>query len=233
MLGLEGPIRAVTPCYGTHKDIADETITADRLAASGGTLLLANPNNPDGRLHDPETLLALGREQGGWLAVDEAFADAIPDASLLPKSSFEDRLIVFRSFGKFFGLAGLRLGFVVAPATVLARLRALLGDWPVSAEAILWGSAAYRDDAWIAATRERIVRDARALDAMLERHGIAAGGACPLFRLAEVQDAPALFDRLARAGILVRPFADHPRWLRFGLPGTAEAWARLEAALAQ
>ncbi len=235
-LGLGGPVRAVTPCYGTHVDIASETIRPDRLGAMDGTLLVANPNNPDGRLIAAETLLGLASGQarnGGWLVVDEAFSDAVPGASVLPESTGADRLIVLRSFGKFFGLAGLRLGFVVAPPVVLARLRALLGDWPVSAEAIVWGTAAYRDDAWIASTRERIVRDGRALDALLQRHGITASGACPLFRLAEVADAPALFDRLACAGILVRPFADHPHWLRFGLPGTTEAWARLEAALAQ
>lgn len=139
--------------------------------------------------------------------------------------------MVLRSFGKFFGLAGVRLGFVIAAPGVLAGLRDLLGDWPVSAHAITWGSAAYADRAWIAATRIALVKRAAALDAVLARHGLTARGACPLFRMVETPEAAPIFLRLAAAGILVRPFADAPERLRFGVPAAAADLERLDEAL--
>ena len=234
-LGLPRPIVAATPCYATHRDVADALRAADRGAAPGATMLLANPNNPDGRATSPARLRDLAAAQaaaGGWLVVDEAFADATPEISLLPRWDGAGPLVVTRSFGKFFGLAGVRLGFVVAPPAILARLRGLLGDWPVGAQAIAWGTAAYADDRWIAATRTRLAETAARLDALLGRHGIPAGGATPLFRTVIHPEARRIFATLARAGILVRPFADRPDRLRFGLPADDAAFDRLARALA-
>jgi cobalamin biosynthetic protein CobC len=226
-------ITSVPPGYATHAAITD--LTRDTLeAVTGRTLLLANPNNPDGRLIPPDRLLDLAHEQatrGGWLVIDEAFADAVPGSSLLPHLAADAPIIVLRSFGKFFGLAGLRLGFVVAPEAIIARVRHLLGDWPVSAHAIAFGRAAYEDGDWITAIAERLSTRATALDALLGRRGLMATGACPLFRLVQTPDAAAIFDRLARAGILVRPFADRPSWLRFGLTADDAASTRLDRAL--
>ncbi|WP_246586767.1 aminotransferase class I/II-fold pyridoxal phosphate-dependent enzyme [Stakelama flava] len=239
VLGLPQPLCAVTPGYGTQGEVAARRVpygAVKEAARSGGTLLLANPNNPDGRVCDVARMLSFSRAKasaGGWLIVDEAFADAQPGISILSHLTDAAPVIVLRSFGKFFGLAGLRLGFVVAPPAILARVRAMTGDWPVSAEAIAWGTAAYRDARWIAATRQRLVSDADALDMLLARHGMTVRGECPLFRLAEHPAASdGLFDKLARRGILVRPFTCHPHWLRFGLPPDAAGFARLEAALA-
>ena len=142
------------------------------------------------------------------------------------------RLIVLRSFGKFFGLAGVRLGFVLAPPPIIAAYRQVLGDWPLSVAALAIGAGAYADEAWIAATRLALPARAAALDAMLRDHGFRAWGACPLFRLIETDDAGALFERLARRAILTRPFAYHSRWLRLGLSADERAMARLDRALA-
>lgn len=227
IFGLPGPIVAVRPSYGTHGAVADRIV--DRVEAVEGTLLVANPNNPDGRLVDPGVWRGLGR---GWVVVDEAFADTDAGMSVVPSLDDADRIVVMRSFGKFFGLAGVRLGFVVAPPAIVARVRALLGDWPVSAQAIAWGIAAYGDARWIAATRASLAQRATRLDALLLRHGLIATGASPLFRLVTDCDAGAIFERLARAGILTRPFADRADWLRFGLPGDEAGFARLDRALA-
>ena len=192
--------------------------------------MLANPNNPDGVDRSTAQLARLADAQmraGGWLIVDEAFADAMPESGFVGG----ERVVVLRSFGKFFGLAGVRLGFVIAPPDIVQRLRDLLGDWPVSSHAIVWGSAAYADRTWIAATRTALVERAAALDAVLVRHGLVAKGACPLFRMVETPDAEALFLRLAAAGILVRPFADAPQRLRFGVPAAAADLERLEKVL--
>lgn len=231
------PIRVIDRSYRTHSEAWGEVASIDPAAipdVHDGTLLLANPNNPDGRLIPPTELLALGRRmaaRGGLLIVDEAFADALTDASVVPLLRQDDRVLVLRSFGKMFGLAGVRLGFALGAKDLVARIAAMLGSWPVSATAIALGTSAYRSTDWQAAMRDRLAAEGRARDAVLRRHGLVPRGACPLFTLIETEDAPSLFERLARAGILVRPFDDAPHRLRFGLPGDAEALDRLDEAL--
>jgi cobalamin biosynthetic protein CobC len=233
------PWRVVVPTYRTHLDALPgaEPIAVARLAAEarrGGTILIANPNNPDGRVLPPAMLRDLAHmlaTRGGMLVVDEAFADVADDIGLSPLLTAEDRVIVLRSFGKFFGLAGVRLGFMGGAAGPVAAMAAMLGDWPVSAQAIACGTAAYRDAGWIAATRRRLVADAATLDRLLADAGLAGQGNCPLFRLVECDDAAALFERLGQAGILSRPFDDRPDRLRLGLPGDAAGFGRLAAVL--
>lgn len=234
--GLIGePARHLTPGYRTHGEMMGGSTPLDWSGAGDwdGTLILANPNNPDGRAIHADAMRALldGRGAGRWLLVDEAYADADPSLSIAASVDDSERLIVFRSFGKFFGLAGVRLGFIIAPKTVVAALRDRLGAWPLSAAAIAIGTAAYADDDWIVAARRRLRGEAATLDAILTYRGYRPRGACPLFRLIETDDAGALFERLAHRAILTRPFADQPRWLRIGLPGDPEALARLDNAL--
>ncbi|MCK8455337.1 aminotransferase class I/II-fold pyridoxal phosphate-dependent enzyme [Sphingomonas faeni] len=233
-LDLPRPARFVTPGYGTHADVFDD---ADRLARAdidtlaAGTLLLANPNNPDGLLDAPDRLLTLMR-RGLWLVIDEAFVDLLPSFSIVPHLGPSDRAIVFRSFGKTFGLPGIRLGFMIAPPIYVAAIRHRLGSWPISACAVAYGTAAYRDTAWIEATRIASVHRAGRLDAVLARYGLCSVGACPLFRLIESDAAATIFERLADAGILTRTFDYQPRWLRIGLPADDVAFDRLDRALA-
>ncbi|MEJ7933756.1 aminotransferase class I/II-fold pyridoxal phosphate-dependent enzyme [Sphingobium sp. AN558] len=235
---LPGPARYGWPAYRTHAEIfpdARPLASADETPASGGILLLANPNNPDGIEHDAATLLAhLDRQEAlhGWLVIDEAFADADPGISLAAHVADDRKLLIFRSFGKYFGLAGLRLGFIIGPVSLVAQIRTLLGSWPVSAAAIAIGTAAYRDEAWIATMREQLPAEAAALDALFDSYGLRSAGKCPLFRLIETGEAGAIFERLAAQAILTRPFDYNPRWLRIGLPGTVEARLRLDRALA-
>lgn len=233
MLGVPQPIVAVRPSYGTHGAVAFARVDQSALndwRGQAGSLLAANPNNPDGVHRSLEQLARLAAAQeraGGWLILDEAFADAMPGRGF----DGGDQVVVLRSFGKFFGLAGLRLGFVIAAPAVLARLRELLGDWPVSAHAMAWGGAAYADRDWIAETRIALGERVRAVDEVLARHDLTARGACPLFRMVETPEAPTIFQRLAAAGILVRPFADAPERLRFGVPAAAADLERLDRAL--
>lgn len=232
-LDLPAPYRVVVPTYTTHREVFAEPANIARDAIDDivdGTLLLANPNNPDGHLDPSELLLGIAR-RGAWLIVDEAFADAAPATSLIPHLASDDRAIVFRSFGKFFGLAGLRLGFMIAPVAQAQAMRQQLGSWPVSAHAMAYGIAAYRDTDWAADARRDIAERAGRLDALLRRHGLEPTGDCPLFRLVDCEDAGVVFDRLATAGILTRPFAHTSRWLRIGLPADDAAFVRLDAAL--
>ncbi len=177
--------------YRTHGEMiaGSAAIGRSKTPDAGDTLILANPNNPDGRKIEAGAMRALLADRAGWLLVDEAFADIDPAHSVAEMVGDDQRLVVFRSFGKFFGLAGVRLGFVLAPQDLVAALRDRLGAWPLSAAAMAIGAAAYADRDWIAATRGRLPRDTTALDAMLMRRGHQPVGACPLFRLIEVPDA--------------------------------------------
>nr|WP_324255253.1 aminotransferase class I/II-fold pyridoxal phosphate-dependent enzyme [Sphingomonas sp. PL-96] len=237
LAGLPQPFRYLAPGYRTHADALPSAAAIHADAAEDvrdGTLLLANPNNPDGRVFAPDRLLGLGRrlaQRGGMLVIDEAFADATPRLSILPHLRREDRVLVFRSFGKFFGLAGVRLGFACGAADIVAALRKRLGSWPVSATAIAIGTAAYRDTAWTTRTRLALAERCAALDALLRRHALEPRGASPLFRLVETPQARAIFTYLAQRGILTRPFDYAPEWLRIGVPADTGALQRLDQAL--
>ena len=195
--------------------------------------VLCNPNNPDGRRHDPAALLRL-TERMPLLVVDEAFADledAGPSGLSLAPSVPGEGLVVLRSFGKAYGLAGLRLGFALAPPRLAARLRDALGPWCVSGPALAIGTAALEDGNWRGAAASRCAEAAERLDRLLEASGLTVLGGTSLFRLARCSEAAAIHDRLGRAGIHVRRFSSMPDRLRFGLPPDEPAWSRLAAAL--
>ena len=168
-------------------------------------------------------------KRGGLLLVDEAFADLEDGISLAPHLP-QPGLIVLRSFGKTYGLAGLRLGFALAPPAEAVAIREALGPWPVSGPAIAIGRKALADAEWRCQARSGLDIACRRLDRLLAGSGLTIAGGTMLFRLVE-GDAERCFGRLGSAGILVRRFPEHPRWLRFGLPGDEAAWQRLEAAL--
>jgi cobalamin biosynthetic protein CobC len=203
--------------------------------AEADLAIVVNPNNPDGRIVNKDVLLALAdrlEQRGGLLVVDEAFMDVAPAGASLGGEVARGNIVVLRSFGKFFGLAGLRLGFALTATERAARLTATLGPWSVAGPAIAIGEAALADVSWAEATRERLLRDARQLDAMLADAGLDVVGGTSLFRLARTIAANELFHHLGHAGIFVRAFAEQPTWLRFGLPHDEPAWTRVRAALA-
>jgi cobalamin biosynthesis protein CobC len=196
--------------------------------------IVVNPNNPDGRVVERKALLALAAslaQQDGLLVLDEAFMDASPGKQSLCPDVDAGNIVVLRSFSKFFGLAGLRLGFAVAATNITARLQARLGPWAASGPAIAVGEVALADWTWQQQTRARLAADAHRLEQILIDAGFTVVGGTPLFRLVRTPDARDYFDRLGRAGILVRRFNEQPQWLRFGLPGDEAAWQRLCAAL--
>lgn len=204
------------------------------LGAMTPYVLLCNPNNPTGAAHRREQLLDAAAQllkRGGWLIVDEAFVDATPDDSItdLAGSDAAPNLIVLRSLGKFFGLAGLRLGFLCAPAELRERLREQLGPWAVSHPARAVGRLVLADTAWQAAARQQLAADSARLAALLAPLG--AVQATPLFVTLDAENAAEMHERLAGQGILTRLFADH-HLLRFGLPADDAGWTRLADGLA-
>ncbi len=240
--GLARPGRAavLSPTYNEHARaarLAGHSVIETREAAALGDADLAivtNPNSPDGRLIDREALLAVAaklRARRGVLVVDEAFMEVGPPGFSLAGDVGRGNLVVLRSFGKFFGLAGIRLGFALLDQLSAVRLAAMLGPWAVSGPALAIGAAALADTAWIEATRHRLVAASARLDGILIGAGLGIPGGTALFRLVRTPSARALFHHLGHAGILVRNFSDNATWLRFGLPAGEQEWQRLQIAM--
>lgn len=234
-LAPAGPVAVLGSTYAEHGHAwrkagyaVSETVTPAEAAA---TIVVVNPNNPDGRVLSQAELASLAARcaaRGGLLVVDEAFADFTPETSIIP--DLPAGVIVLRSFGKTYGLAGLRLGFVVGAPEAMAKLKAAFGPWSVAGPALHVGAQALSDAAWLAEAGRERARDAARLDALLAPHGRIIGGTT-LFRLLETPGAAALFAHLGRHGIYVRHFQNAPDRLRFGLPGDEAEWSRLRAAL--
>lgn len=204
----------------------------DSAAADVDVLVIIHPNNPTGTWFSVETMFhwhAQLAARGGWLVVDEAFIDAMPEHSLTPHCP-RLGLIVLRSLGKFFGLAGARVGFVCAESSLIEALRALLGPWTVAAPSRHIAIQALADHDWQETARCRLVHHSERLAALLTQYGLAPNGGCALFQWVCTPQAAALHEQLARHGILTRLF-DTPASLRLGLPGNDSDWARLAATL--
>ena len=196
-------------------------------------MVICNPNNPTGARVAPATLHAWAQRlalRGGWLVVDEAFADTTQELSVAASAGAQDGLIVLRSIGKFFGLAGLRLGFVAAQPALLTALQDWLGPWSVSAPAQQIGSAALRDTVWQAATRARLLADGARLHDMLAACGIHASGSA-LYQWWPQENAADFHDWMARQGIWLRLFTHGAGGIRSGLPPDESGWQRLQVAL--
>jgi cobalamin biosynthetic protein CobC len=233
-LFVAGHAKVLAPTYNEHaaclRAAGWNVGEADQISALAGAdlAIVVNPNNPDGRHHDPRALRAIS-QQVGCLVVDESFADPVPELSLAAHAC--DRLIVLRSFGKFWGLAGLRLGFAFGGPECVAGLAEMAGPWPVSGAALELGRIALRDAIWHEQTCIRLRADAARLDALALRAGWGLVGGTALFRTYATPDAASAQSALARAQIWSRIFPYSPYWLRLGLPGNASEWARLEIAL--
>lgn len=238
-LRAPGRVCVLGPTYEEHAVCwrraghAVETVSSFAVLRDADVAVLVNPDNPTGRLVSVPQLRELAAHlgsRGGLLVVDEAFADVVPaSASLVP--GLPPSALVLRSFGKAYGLAGVRLGFAICSPGLAAELKAALGPWAVAGPAFAIGTAALLDSGWIERSVERLASAANRLDGMLARAGAQIIGGTPLFRLARHPHAQALIDRLGRQGIHVRRFPSEPKWLRVGIPGSDSEWNRLERAL--
>ena len=237
LLRPRGVAQVLGPTYNEHAATlracgwqVDEVGDLDALRGAD-IAIVVNPNNPDGRHWSRAALLALVG-QVGLLVVDESFADPMPEQSLADMAG-TDGLLVLRSFGKFYGLAGLRLGFALGAPADIARLTELSGPWPVSGPAIEVATLALQDHAWAKATTARLLGEVGQMDAICTNLGWQALGGTPLFRLYATPDAHQAQAHLARAHIWSRIFPYSKTWIRLGLPGTQAEWARMAALTAR
>lgn len=236
MMTQQGEVRVLSPTYNEHAATfrnyesftVREMVEADWLEGSD-VAVIVNPNNPGGRRIEPELLqaLAVGVK---WLIVDEAFADPRPDLSLCSQE-LPANIVVLRSFGKFFGLAGVRLGFAVGHPQTTARIGSILGPWATSGPALEIGTAALADHQWIDRTRNRLGNDYNRLKRILETAGADFVGGTDLFVTIRTPDADLMHRHLADRRIWVRAFDGKPDWLRFGLPGSEDGWDQLTGAM--
>jgi len=233
----------VAPSYAEHAqawrrhghDVVQ--VPADEIhhaAETAQVVVLVNPNNPTGKLFSRDELLELHAQlaaRGGWLVVDEAFIDVTPQHSLsalCPRPG----LIVLRSLGKFFGLAGARVGFVLAEPDLLRQLAERLGPWPIAAPSRHVATLALRDSDWQHATRQALSLASQRFAELLRAHDLAPAGGTGLFQWVSCTDATHVHEQLAQQGILTRLFAERAS-LRFGLPGEEAQWGRFAQALRQ
>jgi len=229
----------LSPAYAEHARTArmaglnvTEVDNLGDLSASAYAVVV-NPNNPDGRVTDRDALLSLAhsmRRKNGLLVVDEAFVEAGGTESLADAAD-HDALVVLRSFGKFYGMAGVRLGFAIAHPDIAAALEARLGPWAVSGPALHIATEALADEEWQSSMRLQLTKEARRMNDLLKKAGLEIKGGTSLFTLVRDKRATAVFGHLGQRGILVRIFDERPSDIRFGLPGSEEEWQHLEAAL--
>ncbi|MBJ7418086.1 MAG: pyridoxal phosphate-dependent class II aminotransferase [Niveispirillum sp.] len=234
-------VAIVGPTYGEHGPawlrarhrVRMITDLPDPAGPLPDVLLLVNPNNPDGRTHDPVRLRPLLSEiarRGGWMLVDEAFCDLRPDLSLAPLAG-QPGLLILRSFGKFFGLAGLRLGFLLAQPSLVRAMAARLGPWAVAGPALRIGAVALSDTPWQTATRQYLSHAMDKTLSLYRKTGMEPVGSTGLYALIRAPAGRDLFHGMGRAGMLIRAFADRPGLFRLGLTPDSVVFRRLESAL--
>jgi len=217
-----GAVAIQGPTYNEH----EAAFRAEKWVINGNdpkAKVLVHPNNPDGKIHPgfrPDSRLTI---------IDESFGDVASSGSLMHLST-QSGVIILKSFGKFWGLAGVRLGFAIGDPKLIAKLGEMLGPWPVSGPAISIGTTALGDMAWAEATRHRLTKDAAKLDRLMTERGAKILGGTTLFRLYHVDDAIAWQTRLAKSLVWSRVFPYSKNWLRLGLPD-ARNWDQLSAAI--
>lgn len=214
------------PTYNEHAAAFETGGWQVTEASDAQAQVVVNPNNPDGRIW---TKNRLPSPNARLTVIDESFCDVAPDATLVELAS-QPGVIVLKSFGKFWGLAGLRLGFAIGDPSLVQIMRARLGPWSVAGPALVIGTRALQDTDWADSARIRLKQDSARLDVLLCSHGAKVVGGTSLFRLYLVEDAEVWQQRLARHRIWSRIFPYNPGWLRLGVPHPLH-WPRLEAAL--
>jgi cobalamin biosynthesis protein CobC len=204
----------------------------DRIEPDDSLAILANPNNPDGRIWSQASISGMARRTGsagGHVIVDEAFCDCYPQASLL--ASLPENAVVLRSFGKFFGLAGLRLGFAACHPPIARQIERHLGPWAISGPALEIGARALRDGKWIARARSSLQSRSSRLAEILDGRGFELAGLNALFVLVSHPGATGIAEALMQRQVLVREFPDRRQYLRFGVPAGETELRRLQVAL--
>ena len=212
------------PTYSEH-EASFRNAGFSLIPKDGDVQIVVNPNNPDGRLHLKNKVIKNHRK---LTIIDESFCDPTQENSLAILTK-KPGFIVLKSFGKFWGLGGVRLGFAVGTKETLDPIKKALGPWQVSGPALAIGTQALNDLDWAAETRLKLIDLSARLDKLMKNHQLIGG--TNLFRLYSVSDATAFAQYLASAKILTRTFNYNRNWIRFGLPKKESDWKRIQKVL--
>lgn len=221
MLFERGNVDIPKPTYNEHA--AAFAAQGWEEGETGSVRVLVHPNNPTGQLWSTDDLTA------PTMVIDESFCDVTPESSLISEAGKPGRIIL-KSFGKFWGLAGLRLGFIIAEPKVIAKMKDMIGPWAVSGPALDVATRALRDQEWALRTRAQLKADTAGLDELMAKAGAEIEGGCDLFRLYKVDDARTWHDRFARHKVLTRIFPYSETYIRLGLP-PRDGWDQLRISL--
>lgn len=263
----QAKVGIITPCYAEHEFqwkknnftvIHLTTETVDDVIDELDVLVLINPNNPTGEIIEPNIIKGWQsqlnhdkRKSKGYLIIDEAFMDATPENNVSHTHDM-DNLIVLRSVGKFFGLAGIRCGFVIAHPLLLSLIEYHQGPWSVSGPTRWLMKKAFQDKQWIEKNTAYLNNTSMKLEKLLHKHLIKnrldySLSGTVLFKTLYINHAEYLFEQLAKQGVFVRlldkscacsscvslfkTVTDQHKGLRFGLPKDEKQWQRLETVL--
>jgi cobalamin biosynthetic protein CobC len=221
----QGSFHITKPTYNEHE--ASFLSAGFSQTQNADTQIYVHPNNPDGKYVSADDILSKHKSMS---IIDESFCDCLPQKSHVELAG-RDGVVVLKGLGKFWGLAGVRLGFAIAKPNLANRIQDRIGPWAISGVAQVIGAAALNDTTWACEMRKTLHNDSMRLDKLLTQFGVNWVGGTDLFRLYDCENAQALFDRLAEQKILCRIFPYSDRWIRIGLPGCESDWAQLEHAL--
>ncbi len=236
-----GEVAILGPTYQEHelsfKDAGwrvSHCAGIEEIPESAKVAVIVNPNNPDGRIVPAKILIDLVKEmhsRGGFLIVDEAFADPHPECSVASHAGMAG-LFVLKSFGKFFGLGGLRLGFALTTEENAKKIKLKLGPWAVSGPALVIATHAFSDAALLRDYTSRLKIRRKLLADVFAQSQLTEVGGTMLFSLVRFTEGHRLHDKLCEQHVLTRKFSYAPQWLRFGLPLDKSAAERLHKRLA-
>ena len=242
-------VGVISPTYAEHEynwklaghdviQLSEEDV--DKKLAQLDVLVVINPNNPSGKIISTKKLLSWQQQlcvKGGWLIVDEAFMDVSPEKSLLA-AGIKPGLIILRSIGKFFGLAGIRCGFVISDTELLQQLSQKIGPWSLTGATRYIAKQALLDENWQAKARQGLTDSAKRLRSLIEQSGLAGAdeiSGTDLFQWFMHENAKEIYEVCAEKGILIRLFVNQDKTslasLRFGLPANEKQWQRLSDVL--
>ncbi|MDA7599897.1 pyridoxal phosphate-dependent class II aminotransferase [Alphaproteobacteria bacterium] len=232
-----GSVWIKTPSYNEHAPAwlaaGCNVVDGDALPPEAMFAVIIAPNNPTGE-YDPAAIVDCAealQERGGCLVIDGAFIDNDAGADLFDRLGDNPAVIHLRSFGKFFGMAGLRLGFAIGQPDIIAKFIQHLGPWALSSPALSIGAKALGDRVWAEDHQQWLAAQSARLVRLLGLYNLSILGGTSLFQTIDTEHASRLHHHLATAGIWTRAFADYPRLIRFGLPADDSQWSRLESAL--
>jgi cobalamin biosynthetic protein CobC len=220
-----GAVEIIGPTYNEHA--AAFNAAGWNVGETGNVRVVVHPNNPDGRTHDLTPDITAKTK---LTIIDESFCDVLPEESLIALSA-QPNVIVLKGLGKFWGLAGMRLGFAIASPELVQKITDRIGPWAISGPAQYIGAAALNDPTWVKKTRARLASDTARLDTIMSEHGYTPLGGTDLFRLYDTPNAADLQTKLAQKYVWSRAFPYSNSWLRLGLPGSAAQWDQLKQAL--